>query len=651
MFINARSARDEWHARRARVEPEAPPPPAELPRLRTRSKTGVINELAERHPPAAPSSSSPRLAASASSPQLPPARMGGFLPPGLPSSPNSGEAPEHGVWHPAAQLSPQVRQRRPTRFYTFGSPPRQRVSVLYDPYNIKAGSIKRLNAQRLHVPTEARAESQAHQAEIDAPFLWEKLESAEWEEEVLEAVFAAAAPPEPTVTERWVNAKTSVSAGAALAAPTPGVKSPSPAPHAPSPAPPAPSPTATQPHTQPQPDRPRPSLSPRGAAAAAAHGMRVSQSEGQLPTRDPSRSSRFAMPAPAIPAPAMPPAPDGPLLRRSSSTLPAGSQKAGLIARRLAGESMADLRTSSLKPARRKSLADTLDEMMDAADSAASPGMSRRASKTGKAKVRTKSGLIHLTVDDLRKQLRKTDVFDRVSDMFRKFDLDGSGEIDKKEFMQVVMGSIEGCDPKSVEELFEEFDYDRSGNVSYIEMKETMRLAAERAARANMTVPELPHNLQRRRPEVMKLFRQFEENQLNDTHAKNMNIVSFEDSLRLYYPKDTKETIQLLLRWLEAFLNARVARLREKTLQEDDARIAALDDDNDGLISVAEFAGLAKETGLSKVQMRQHFRDKDYGNSGFLNLAQMRLVLQELREDAWAKSGSMRPTGWLSKRG
>ena len=203
------------------------------------------------------------LAASASSPQLPPARMGGFLPPGLPSSPNSGEAPEHGVWHPAAQLSPQVRQRRPTRFYTFGSPPRQRVSVLYDPYNIKAGSIKRLNAQRLHVPTEARAESQAHQAEIDAPFLWEKLESAEWEEEVLEAVFAAAAPPEPTVTERWVNAKTSVSASAALAAPTPGVKSPSPAPHAPSPAPPAPSPTATQPHTQPQPDRPRPSLSPR----------------------------------------------------------------------------------------------------------------------------------------------------------------------------------------------------------------------------------------------------------------------------------------------------------------------------------------------------------------------------------------------------
>ena len=91
--------------------------------------------------------------------------------------------------------------------------------------------------------------------------------------------------------------------------------------------------------------------------------------------------------------------------------------------------------------------------------------------------------------------------------------------------------------------------------------------------------------------------------------------------------------------------------MREKTLQEDDARIAALDDDNDGLISVAEFAGLAKETGLSKVQMRQHFRDKDYGNSGFLNLAQMRLVLQELREDAWAKSGSMRPTGWLSKRG
>ena len=64
--------------------------------------------------------------------------------------------------------------------------------------------------------------------------------------------------------------------------------------------------------------------------------------------------------------------------------------------------------------------------------------------------------------------------------------------------------------------------------------------------------------------------------------------------------------------------------------EADLALIREIDTNNSNTISLSEFLELSKRTGLSKVQMRARFRDKDYGNAGMLSIDQMREVLREV---------------------
>jgi len=239
-----------------------------------------------------------------------------------------------------------------------------------------------------------------------------------------------------------------------------------------------------------------------------------------------------------------------------------------------------------------------------------------------------------LTRDELCSQLRPFAVFDRIGDLFSKFDGDGSGSIDIDEFTAGVMGSIANCDATTVIELFREFDVDRSGFISYNELKVKLNTAAERAARQGFVAPPLPNYLRVRKREVLQLHRQFEKHELIDERSMRVAApCSFEECLRLYYPKDPKETISILVKWVDAVRAAKEAASEEQMRVSDEALVAALDRDGDGSISISEFLQLSKVTGLSKAQMRARFREKDYGNSGSLNMQQMREALFDLRAD------------------
>ena len=88
-----------------------------------------------------------------------------------------------------------------------------------------------------------------------------------------------------------------------------------------------------------------------------------------------------------------------------------------------------------------------------------------------------------------------------------------------------------------------------------------------------------------------------------------------------------------MARWSEALAAAKAAAQAEKTRRKDEELVAALDVDSSGTISVNEFVELSRSTGLTKVQLRARFRDKDYDNTGTLNMNQMMDVLHELREE------------------
>jgi Ca2+-binding EF-hand superfamily protein len=124
--------------------------------------------------------------------------------------------------------------------------------------------------------------------------------------------------------------------------------------------------------------------------------------------------------------------------------------------------------------------------------------------------------------------------------------------------------------------------------------------------------------------------------------AASVTLPTFEECLRLYYPHDSKETITTLTKWVTARVAAKIAASQEKMRVNDEALVKALDRDGDGTISIGEFCELGKITGLSKVQMRARFRDKDFGNSGQLNMQQMRELLQDLREEYHARARRVR---------
>lgn len=140
--------------------------------------------------------------------------------------------------------------------------------------------------------------------------------------------------------------------------------------------------------------------------------------------------------------------------------------------------------------------------------------------------------------------------------------------------------------------------------------------------------PELPRELHSRKRDLMQIHKQYEKER-GSPHAPQ----SFWAALKLYYPKDTKETIHTLTKWVSDMQKLESLRNIYKAREADEALIKTLDKDGDGTISFREFCELSKATGFPRNDLRVRFRDTDLGSTGELTTDQMREVLHELREE------------------
>ena len=273
-------------------------------------------------------------------------------------------------------------------------------------------------------------------------------------------------------------------------------------------------------------------------------------------------------------------------------------------------------------PSRRKPLGHQLNDM-DTRLRPASPG----ADATSDAKMYSPEGL--------RKALRAETIYVRLIDLFRKFDTNQSGDVDKKEFVAAVMATIGSrCSKEMAAKLFVEFDMDGSGKISYKELRDTLKAVDQRLAKVTIAKPDLPVNLQARKHEVLHLHEQFEKQSLVTGPTASVKLPSFMEVLKLKYPRDSKEVLSRLQQYANEHVTAKEAASEAKTREGDLALIESLDADGNGSISISEFMGLCKLTGLGKAHMRRKFREKDYGNAGELNQHQMREILEELRSDS-----------------
>ena len=342
-----------------------------------------------------------------------------------------------------------------------------------------------------------------------------------------------------------------------------------------------------------------PAASP--AAGPLSAPLRMTVSDGQLPTR--SRPFMGRDPSKAVP--------DSPI--RMNHPRP------GLIG--LGAIALTGAHSRKMKQKHRAKLGEMLDDI------AARP-------------LRPASRRKFLSAASIHERLCESAVCERLVDVFHKFDTDGSGEVDVKEFANAVVATLEaeGLRARREEcaEVFREYDRDSSGRITYSELKETLQLKRERKKKADSEWPELPSHLMRRKHDVLQLHKQFDKQQIEDSRAKTVNLPTFYECLRLYYPKDAKEVIAVLAEWMDDILTVRKNKAEAKVREGDLALIKSIDADGNGKINITEFLALSKVTGLSKVQMRAKFRDMDLGNAGELNEMQMREVLEELRtEAAW----------------
>ncbi|MBT7301484.1 MAG: hypothetical protein HN849_18315, partial [Victivallales bacterium] len=74
----------------------------------------------------------------------------------------------------------------------------------------------------------------------------------------------------------------------------------------------------------------------------------------------------------------------------------------------------------------------------------------------------------------------------------------------------------------------------------------------------------------------------------------------------------SKEVLSSLQQYANEHVTAKEAASEAKTREGDLALIESLDADGNGSISISEFMGLCKLTGLGKAHMRRKFREKDY---------------------------------------
>ena len=249
---------------------------------------------------------------------------------------------------------------------------------------------------------------------------------------------------------------------------------------------------------------------------------------------------------------------------------------------------------------------------------------------------------IRVQVQSLREALRRADVLDRVIDLFHKCDFDGNGEISLKEFTDTIKSILPETRMVDIHAIFSEFDESGDGSISYEELILTLRKKDTIATNAFVVKP-LPKDLQPRRRDVLNLYKDIAQQKAtisgggsvpwHDARLPNFEPSNFEEALRLYYPKDTREIRSRLIQWIEDVLKCREATLERNVAEADAAIIKQLDVDGSNTIDITEFCELSKRTGLSKTAMRARFRDKDFGNSGVLSIEQTREVLRELRAE------------------
>ena len=150
-----------------------------------------------------------------------------------------------------------------------------------------------------------------------------------------------------------------------------------------------------------------------------------------------------------------------------------------------------------------------------------------------------------LTPRSLRRNARTQDAQDSVIRIFRKFDVDGSGSVDRREFTAAIMATVEGA-TSDVSDLFIEFDLDNSGKISYKEMHEVMTHAAKEGGAPKAAVWHAAgspsyRTLQRRKQVLLEVHRKFKSNtvgtaadgtRLPDLTSSSASVCAFRDTGR-----------------------------------------------------------------------------------------------------------------------
>ena len=80
----------------------------------------------------------------------------------------------------------------------------------------------------------------------------------------------------------------------------------------------------------------------------------------------------------------------------------------------------------------------------------------------------------HALRDGLRRSAQ------RVIDLFRRWDVDGSNSVDRKEFRKAIRHVGFDVEVEELDMLFDELDPDRSGSIDFRELNASLRQGARR---------------------------------------------------------------------------------------------------------------------------------------------------------------------------
>ena len=282
------------------------------------------------------------------------------------------------------------------------------------------------------------------------------------------------------------------------------------------------------------------------------------------------------------------------------------------------------------------------------------------------------------SVQMLRESLRGN--LERVTDLFRTLDKDGSGSIDAAEFgsgVRAICGDLH-FEREDVQALFEELDCNRDGEITYLEMhrvlKAKIQYKQELLALAEPLPewPALPPKLVKWRVEILSLHRihgQLVRNSDCGARCRHQrqaarepraptNLMreyvapaemayekllrraaglSFAELLRLKFPPSARvssKDCEQMASWADRVHEVKAAHQNLRSLEEDAAVIEALDVDGNGTISKTEFLQLSSLLGLNRAECRLRFREADVAHAGELSIPMTGVVLQTLKKES-----------------